>query len=60
MSFIALYFINKLNRLKVNKVLMIIVGSLTGVSAISMVINIIISYKNFGAAYMISIDDFCG
>jgi predicted PurR-regulated permease PerM len=49
LSYIAGYFINKLNRTKVNKILMIIVGSLTGVSALSMVLNIILGYINFGA-----------
>jgi len=53
LSFIAGYFIGKLNRTKVNKILMIIVGSLTGVSALSMVLNIILGYVNFGSAYMV-------
>ena len=56
LSYIAGYFIGKLNRTKVNKILMIIVGSLTGVSALSMVLNIVLGYINFGSTHMISID----
>ena len=59
LSFIASYFLNKLNRAKINKVLLIIVGLLTSVSALSMVVNIILGYINFGADYMIAVDDVC-
>lgn len=59
MSYIVGYFIGKLNRTKVNKILMTIVGTLTGVSALSMVLNIVLGYVNFGAEYMISIDNIC-
>lgn len=33
---------------------MAIVGALTGTSVIALIGNIIISYRNFGATYMIS------
>lgn len=59
LSYIVGYFIGKLNRTKVNKILMTIVGTLTGVSALSMVLNIVLGYVNFGAEYMISIDNIC-
>ena len=59
LSFITNYFIAKLDRKKINKILLIVIGSLTAVSTLSMVINIVISYLNFGSHYMISIDSFC-
>lgn len=59
LSFIASYFLNKLNRAKINKVLLVIIGMITSVSAISMVVNIILGYINFGSEYMISVDDVC-
>ena len=59
LSFIGSYFLNKLNRTKINKVLLIIIGLITSVSALSMVVNIVLSYMNFGADYMIAIDDVC-
>ena len=58
-SYLLAKWINKFNRSKINKILVLIVGCLTGMSAISMIINIIISYSTFGADYMISIDDIC-
>ena len=59
LSFVASYFLNKLDRNKINKVLLIIIGLITSVSALSMVVNIVISYINFGSDYMIAIDDVC-
>ena len=59
LSYITAHIVNKQDRSKINKILMGIVGTLTGISALSMVLNIIISYNNFGSDYMISIDDFC-
>ena len=49
LTYIVSYFVRKLNRTKVNKILMLIVGSLTGTSALSMVLNIALGYVNFGA-----------
>jgi hypothetical protein len=54
LSFIAMMFIKRLNKNKTNQVLMLIVGSLTGVSTLALVANIILSYDHFGSAYMIS------
>jgi uncharacterized membrane protein YfcA len=59
LSFISNYFISKLNRAKVNKIMVGIVGCLTSVSALSMVFNIFLSYSSFGSHYMIAVDDFC-
>ena len=59
LTFISNRLMKDFNRSKINKVLMGIIGSLTTMSSISLVINIIISYKSFGSAYMISIADFC-
>ena len=59
LTFISNRLMKDFNRSKVNKVLMGMIGSLTTMSSISLVINIIISYKSFGSAYMISIADFC-
>ena len=59
LSYITAHIVNKQDRSKINKILMGIVGTLTGISALSMVLNIIISYNNFGSDYMISIDNFC-
>ena len=59
LSFIASYFLNKLNRAKINKVLLVIIGLITSVSALSMIVNIVLGYMNFGAEYMISVDDVC-
>jgi hypothetical protein len=43
-----------MNKNKVNQVLMAIVGALTGGSVFALIANIVLSYKNFGATYMIS------
>ena len=59
LSFIASYFLNKLNRAKINKVLLVIIGLITSVSALSMIVNIVLGYINFGAEYMISVDNVC-
>ena len=59
LSFLLNRWVQSQNRTKINKILVGIVGSLTGMSAISMIINIIISYNTFGSDYMISIDDIC-
>jgi len=53
-SYIANRLVAKLNVNKVNQILMIVVGSLTGASTVAMMINIVISYGNFGSAYMIA------
>ena len=60
LSYLTLYAVSKLDHSRINKLLMGIVGSLTGISALSMVLNIVISYSNFGPEYMMSVDDFCG
>ena len=59
LSWVASYFLNKLNRSKINKVLLVIIGMITSVSAVSMVVNIVLGYINFGSEYMIAVDDFC-
>lgn len=41
-----------MNQNKVNQVLMLIVGSLTGTSVIAVIVNIILSYHNFGPKFM--------
>ena len=38
---------------------MIIIGLITSTSALSMVVNIVLGYMNFGADYMIAVDDVC-
>ena len=52
------YFTNRVvaryNISRVNQIIMIVVGSLCGGGAVSMVANIGISYANFGAEYMVS------
>ena len=55
LSYITHYFIDKLDKVKINKVLMLVIAGLTGVSTLSMVINIVLNYISFGAAYMIEI-----
>ena len=59
LSYLAFRWVSRYDRGKINKILVTIVGTLTGMSAISMVVNIIISYSTFGSSYMMSIDDIC-
>lgn len=59
LSFIANYLVGKLDREKVNMILVGIVACLTGASALSMVVNIALGYSNFGAHYMIATDIPC-
>ncbi len=54
LSFIAAYFVGKLDREKVNMILVGIVACLTCASALSMLVNIALGYINFGAHYMIA------
>ena len=58
-SFIVQHFLNKLNRKKLNKVVLLVIGLLTAVSTLSMVVNIAISYTSFGSNYMIAVDPVC-
>ena len=59
LSFITHYFIDKLDKAKINKVLMLVIAGLTGVSTLSMVVNIVLNYISFGSAYMIEIGEVC-
>ena len=59
LSFLAFRLLSRQDRGRINKILVSIVGTLTGMSAISMIINIIISYNTFGSDYMMSIDEIC-
>ena len=52
LSYISLRLIKKLNQNKTNQVLMLIVGCLTGSSVLALIVNIILSYKNFGKNFM--------
>ncbi len=54
LSFLSLRAVKKFNKNKMNQVLMFIVGCLTGTSVIALIANIIISYRDFGAPYMIA------
>ena len=59
LSFITHYFINKLDKAGINKVLMLVIAGLTGVSTLSMVVNIALNYISFGSEYMIAIAPVC-
>ncbi len=59
LSFLVSHFINKLNKKRVNIILMAIIGSLTTSSAISMVVNIALGFINFGKKYMLSSGAVC-
>ena len=54
-SFVVQHFLNKLDKKKLNKIVLTVVFLLTAVSSFSTVINIVISYLSFGSEYMISI-----
>ena len=59
LSYITHHFIDKLDKNKINKVLMAVIAGLTGVSTLSMVVNIILNYISFGSEYMIEIPPVC-
>ena len=59
LSFIAGRLVGKLNRERVNMILVGIVACLTCASAVSMVINIALGYINFGAHFMITSNYHC-
>lgn len=54
LSYLSITFVKKLNENKRNQVLMLIVGFLTGFSTLALIGNIILSYRLFGAEFMIS------
>ena len=58
-TFISNRLMKGLDRQHINMILMGIIGSLTAMSCVALVVNIVISYISFGSAYMISIIDFC-
>ena len=58
-TFISNRLMKGIDRQHINMILMGIVGSLTAMSTLAVIVNIIISYLSFGSAYMISIIDFC-
>lgn len=53
LSFVVGHFVSKLDREKVNMILVGIVACLTCASGLSMLVNIALGYVNFGASYMI-------
>ena len=59
MSYIANRWFRRQNRSKMNKILVIIIGCLTGTSALSMIVNIIISFNTFGVDYMMDSAGLC-
>lgn len=58
-SFMANRFVKRLDRDSVNLILVGIVAGLTSMSAISMVLNILLGYLNFGLDYMNSSPGLC-
>ena len=59
LSFIVRHFVNKLNKKRVNIVLMAIIGSIMICSAFSMIANITLGFVNFGRTYMLSAGAIC-
>ena len=49
LSFITHHFIDKMDKAGINKVLMLVIAGLTGVSTLSMVVNIVLNYISFGS-----------
>lgn len=58
-SYLLGLFVNKMEREKVNMVLVGIVASLTCMSALSMAINVVLGYVNFGREFMEAADGIC-
>ena len=56
---ITSHFIKKMNKNRVNKIVVGIIATLTMVSSICMIINTILSFNTFGSEYMVNIQDFC-
>ena len=58
-SHIASSIVKKMDKDRVNKILVGIIGGLTCMSAISLLVNMGISYEMFGSDYMNNAGDFC-
>ena len=59
LSHIVTNIVKKMDKDRVNKILLGIIGGLTCMSAISLIVNLGISYKMFGSDYMNSPGQFC-
>ena len=58
-SYIVQVLLERLDQKGKNKAVMLVIGILTAVSALSMVVNIGLSYASFGSDYMINIEPIC-
>ena len=59
LSHIVSLIVKRMDKDRVNKILVGIIGGLTCMSSISLIINMGISYKMFGSDYMNNAGDFC-